>query len=29
MFTPHDRQVFKEIAGDVLVKWGYEKAGDW
>jgi hypothetical protein len=29
LFTAHDRQVFKEIAGDVLVKWGYEKDGGW
>lgn len=29
MFTQHDRQVFKEVAGEVLVKWGYEKSGDW
>ncbi len=29
MFTQHDRQVFKEIAGDVLVKWNYEKDNHW
>lgn len=29
MFTAHDRAVFKEIAGEVLVKWGYETSGDW
>jgi hypothetical protein len=29
MFTQHDRQVFKEVAGDVLVKWGYEKDVNW
>jgi hypothetical protein len=29
MFTQHDRQVFKEVAGDVLVKWGYEKDSNW
>jgi hypothetical protein len=29
MYTQHDRQVFKEVAGEMLVKWGYEKSGDW
>jgi hypothetical protein len=29
MFTAHDRQVFKEVAGDVLVRWGYETGHDW
>lgn len=29
MFTIHDRQIFKRVAGDVLVKWGYEKSTDW
>lgn len=29
IFTAHDRQVFKEVAGQVLVKWGYEKSTDW
>jgi hypothetical protein len=29
MFTTHDRQIFKEVAGDVLVKWGYEKDSNW
>ena len=29
MFSAHDRQVFKEIAGDLLVKWGYEQTQDW
>lgn len=29
MFTAHDRQVFKEIAGEVLVKWSYEQNFDW
>jgi hypothetical protein len=29
MFTQHDRQIFKEVAGDVLVKWGYEKDLNW
>ena len=29
MFTQHDQQVFKEAAGGMLVKWGYEKDLDW
>lgn len=29
MFTAHNRQVFKDVAGDVLLKWGYEKDGNW
>jgi hypothetical protein len=29
MFTQHDRQVFKEVAGEVLVKWDYEKDLNW
>ncbi len=29
MFTEHDRQVFKEVAGETLVKWGYESNPDW
>lgn len=29
MFTAQDRQIFKEVAGDVLVKWNYEKDGNW
>ncbi len=29
MFTAHDRQVFKEVAGELLVKWGYEKDLNW
>ncbi len=28
-FTERDRRVFKEEAGDVLVRLGYEKDGDW
>jgi DNA-binding transcriptional ArsR family regulator len=28
-FTERDRRVFKEIAGELLVKWGYEKDLDW
>lgn len=26
IFTAHDRQIFKEIAGETLAKWGYEQA---
>lgn len=29
LFTERDRSLFKEIAGDTLVKWGYEKDLDW
>lgn len=29
LFTPQDKALFKQIAGDMLVKWGYEKDGNW
>lgn len=29
MFSAHDRQIFKEIAGDVLVRWSYEQTQNW
>ncbi len=29
MFTTHNRQAFKEVAGQVLVKWGYETSTNW
>lgn len=29
LFTPRDRQVFKEVAGQALVEWGYEKNMGW
>lgn len=29
MFTTHDRGVFKEVAGEAMVKWGYEQSTDW
>jgi hypothetical protein len=29
LFTASDRQVFKELAGQVLVAWGYELDTDW
>ncbi|HET6596367.1 MAG TPA: sulfotransferase [Anaerolineales bacterium] len=28
-FTPRDKSLFKEIAGDMLVKWKYEKDLNW
>lgn len=29
LFTPRDRQVFKEIAGETLLAWRYEQDLDW
>ena len=29
LFTEKDKSVFKEVAGEVLVKWGYEKDLNW
>jgi len=29
LFTARDKSVFKEIAGDLLVKWKYEKGWNW
>ncbi len=29
MFTEHDRQLFKEVAGAMLVTWGYERSMEW
>jgi len=29
LFTQRDKSVFKEVAGNMLVKWGYEKDSDW
>ena len=29
LFTEKDKAVFKEVAGGVLVKWGYEKDLNW
>ena len=29
IFTEEDKQVFKEVAGDLLIKLGYEKDYDW
>lgn len=29
LFTARDKVLFKEAAGGMLVKWGYERGGDW
>mgnify|MGYP005847836421 CR=1 FL=1 len=29
LFTARDKSVFKEVAGEMLVRWGYEKDLDW
>lgn len=29
LFTPRDKSIFKEIAGEMLIKWKYEKDLDW
>ncbi len=29
LFTDRDRQMFKQIAGETLIDWGYEKDLDW
>lgn len=29
IFTEHDKRLFNEIAGETLVKWGYEKDANW
>jgi hypothetical protein len=29
LFTARDKAIFKEVAGEMLVKWGYEKSVDW
>jgi hypothetical protein len=29
VFTEEDKSGFKEIAGDLLIKLGYEKTNDW
>jgi LPS sulfotransferase NodH len=29
LFTANDKSLFKEAAGEMLIKWGYEKAGNW
>ena len=29
LFSPVDRQVFKEIGGETLIQWGYEESLNW
>ena len=29
LFTERDKRIFKEIAGDMLIAWGYEKDMEW
>lgn len=29
MFTPQDKAIFKELAGEALLSWGYEDSPDW
>jgi LPS sulfotransferase NodH len=29
LFTPRDKRLFREIAGEMLIRWGYEKSGEW
>jgi hypothetical protein len=29
LFTEKDKALFKEVAGEMLIKWGYEKNNDW
>jgi hypothetical protein len=29
LFTAQDKSIFKEVAGEMLVKWGYEKDLNW
>ncbi|HMB21890.1 MAG TPA: sulfotransferase [Anaerolineales bacterium] len=29
LFSARDKEVFKEIAGEMLIKWGYENSTDW
>ena len=29
MLTTHDKQIFREVAGETLIKWGYEKDANW
>jgi hypothetical protein len=29
LFIARDKALFKEVAGEMLVKWGYEKDGNW
>ena len=29
LFTPKDKSIFKEVAGEMLMKWNYEKDLNW
>jgi hypothetical protein len=29
LFTARDKALFKEVAGDMLLKWKYEQNNDW
>lgn len=29
LFTARDKAIFKEVAGEMLIQWGYEKNNDW
>lgn len=29
LFTERDKRIFKEVAGEMLVRWGYEKDKNW
>ena len=29
LFSPQDKAIFKEVAGDMLIKWGYEQDNHW
>jgi len=29
LFTEQDKRIFKEIAGETLISWGYEKDSEW
>jgi hypothetical protein len=29
LFTERDKSLFKDIAGEMLIKWGYENDLDW
>jgi len=29
LFTDHERSIFKEVAGEMLIRWKYEKGNQW
>lgn len=29
LFTPRDKAIFKDVAGQLLIDWGYEKDLEW